>query len=217
MTGASISGFAQNEIGVVPANEEIGYNTKPSLTLIYGYEINAHFISILSGENSPMKQDLHPSHPDIDQEMWKRIDTIVSAGSSVPGSVIAVLRECQDVAGYLPVELIDYIAVGLNLSRSEVFGVASFYALFSLQPKGRNLVKMCMGTACYVKGIKEVINRVENHYGMKQGGTSQDRRFSLEAVRCLGACGLAPVMVVNTDTYGDVKADKIVQILDKYE
>jgi NADH:ubiquinone oxidoreductase subunit E len=115
------------------------------------------------------------------------------------------------------VELIDYIAAGLNLSRSEVFGVASFYSLFSLQPKGRNLVKVCMGTACYVKGIKEVINRVENHYGMKQGGTSPDRRFSLEAVRCLGACGLAPVMVVNTDTYGDVKADKIVQILDKYE
>lgn len=163
-----------------------------------------------------MTQELHPSHPDIDPEMWKRIDTIVSAGSGVPGSVIAVLRECQDVAGYLPVELIDYIAVGLNLSRSEVFGVASFYALFSMQPKGRNLVKVCMGTACYVKGIKEVINRVENHYGMKQGGTSQDRRFSLEAVRCLGACGLAPVMVVNTDTYGDVKSDKIIQILDKY-
>jgi NADH:ubiquinone oxidoreductase subunit E len=168
-------------------------------------------------EIAAMTQELHPSHPDIDPEMWKRIDAIVSAGSGVPGSVIAVLRECQDVAGYLPVELIDYIAVGLNLSRSEVFGVASFYALFSLKPKGRNLVKVCMGTACYVKGIKEVINRVENHYGMKQGGSSTDRRFSLEAVRCLGACGLAPVMVVNSDTYGDVKADKIVQILDKYE
>jgi NADH:ubiquinone oxidoreductase subunit E len=74
-----------------------------------------------------------------------------------------------------------------------------------------------MGTACYVKGIKEVINRIENHYEIKQGGTSPDRRFSLEAVRCLGACGLAPVMVVNTDTYGDVKSDKIVKILDKYE
>jgi NADH:ubiquinone oxidoreductase subunit E len=164
-----------------------------------------------------MKQELHPAHPDINPEMWKRIDTIVSAGRGMPGSVIAVLRECQDVAGYLPVELIDYIAVGLNLSRSEVYGVASFYALFSLQPKGRNLVKVCMGTACYVKGIKEVINRIENHYEMKQGSCSPDRRFSLEAVRCLGACGLAPVMVVNTDTYGDVKSDKIVQILDKYE
>jgi len=74
-----------------------------------------------------------------------------------------------------------------------------------------------MGTACYVKGIKEVITRIENHFQLKQGNTSSDRRFSLEAVRCLGACGLAPVMVVNRDTYGDVKADKIVQILDRYE
>jgi NADH:ubiquinone oxidoreductase subunit E len=119
--------------------------------------------------------------------------------------------------GYLPVELIDYISTGLNLSRSEVFGVASFYALFSLYPKGRNLVKVCMGTACYVKGIKEVISRIENHFQVKQGATTADRRFSLEPVRCLGACGLAPVMVVNSDTYGDVKSDKVLTILDKYE
>jgi NADH-quinone oxidoreductase subunit E len=149
--------------------------------------------------------------------MWGRIDGIISQNKGVLGSVIGVLRECQDVVGYLPVELIDYISNGLNLSRSEVFGVASFYALFALQPKGRNLVKVCMGTACYVKGIKEVITRIENHFQVKQGNTSSDRRFSLEPVRCLGACGLAPVMVVNHDTYGDVKADKVVQIIDKYE
>jgi len=164
-----------------------------------------------------MTHYVHPNHPDISPDMWNRIDTIISAYRGVAGSVIGVLRECQDVVGYLPVELIDYIGTGLNLSRSEVFGVASFYALFSMQPKGRNLVKVCMGTACYVKGIKEVISRIENHYQMKQGGTSSDRRFSFEAVRCLGACGLAPVMVVNADTYGDVKSDKVVQILDKYE
>lgn len=159
----------------------------------------------------------HPNHPDITEEMWSRIDGVISRYKGVPGSVIGVLRECQDVAGYLPVELMDYIGAGLNLSRSEVFGVASFYALFSLEPKGRNLVKVCMGTACYVKGIKEVITRIENHFHVKQGGTSADRRYSLEPVRCLGACGLAPVMVVNKDTFGDVKADKVVQILDKYE
>jgi NADH:ubiquinone oxidoreductase subunit E len=164
-----------------------------------------------------MTYNLHPSHPDIQPDMWDRIDAIISAHRGVAGSVIGVLRECQDVVGYLPVELIDYIGTGLNLSRSEVFGVASFYALFSMQPKGRNLVKVCMGTACYVKGIKEVITRIENHYQMKQGGSSPDRRFSLEAVRCLGACGLAPVMVVNADTYGDVKSDKVVQVLDKYQ
>jgi NADH-quinone oxidoreductase subunit E len=164
-----------------------------------------------------MGTDFHPNHPDITSEMWPRIDAVIALNRGVPGSVIAVLRECQEIVGYLPVDLIDYISIGLNLSRSEVFGVASFYALFALHPKGRNLVKVCMGTACYVKGIKEVISRIENHYQVKQGATSSDRRFSLEAVRCLGACGLAPVMVVNTDTFGDVKSDKVVRILDQYE
>lgn len=164
-----------------------------------------------------MGTDFHPIHPDITADMWERLDAIIARSRGIRGSVIGVLRECQDVVGYLPVELIDYISTGLNLSRSEVFGVASFYALFSLHPKGRNLVKVCMGTACYVKGIKEVITRIENHYQVKQGATTSDRRFSLEAVRCLGACGLAPVMVVNNDTYGDVKSDKVVHLLDKYE
>ena len=164
-----------------------------------------------------MATDYHPTVPDITDDMWTRIDEIIARNRSIPGSVITVLRECQDAVGYLPVELIDHISLGLNLSRSEVFGVASFYALFSMQPKGRHTVKVCMGTACYVKGIKEVISRIENEFQIKQGGTSEDRRFSLEAVRCLGACGLAPVMVVGPDTFGGVKADKVVQIIDKYK
>ena len=159
----------------------------------------------------------HPQHPDIQDDMWSRIDEIIAANRSVPGSVIGVLRECQDVVGYLPVGLIDYISNGLNLSRSEVFGVASFYALFSFEPKGRHLIKVCMGTACYVRRIKEAINRIENEYNVKEGGVSEDRRFSLEAVRCLGACGLAPVMVVDQDTYGDVKADTVIETLEKYD
>jgi len=164
-----------------------------------------------------MGTDFHPNLPDITADMWERIDAVISSNRGMPGSVIGVLRECQEIVGYLPAELIDHISIGLNLSRSEVFGVASFYALFSLHPKGRNRVKVCMGTACYVKGIKEVISRIENHFQVKQGATSSDRRFSLEPVRCLGACGLAPVMVVNADTYGDVKSDRVVHILDQYE
>ncbi len=164
-----------------------------------------------------MTDNLHPQHPDIQDDMWTQIDLIIAENRNIPGSVIGVLRECQDVVGYLPVELIDYISYGLNLSRSEVYGVASFYALFSFEPKGRHLIKVCMGTACYVKGIKEAVNRIENKFGVKEGGMSEDRRFSLEAVRCLGACGLAPVMVVDQDTYGDVKADKVIDTLEKYE
>ena len=164
-----------------------------------------------------MTDNQHPQHPDIQNDMWIQIDLIIAENRNIPGSVIGVLRECQDVVGYLPVELIDYISYGLNLSRSEVYGVASFYALFSFEPKGRHLIKVCMGTACYVKGIKEAVNRIENKFGLKEGGMSEDRRFSLEAVRCLGACGLAPVMVVDQDTYGDVKADKVIDTLEKYE
>ncbi len=164
-----------------------------------------------------MNPAIHPKHDDITDDMWSEIDQIIQINRPVAGSIIATLRQCQEVVGYLPVELLDYIATGLNLSRSEVYGVASFYALFSMEPKGRHTIKLCLGTACYVKGIKEVMSRIENEYNIKEGGTTEDRRFSLEGVRCLGACGLAPVMVIGADTHGDVSSDKIIKILEKYE
>lgn len=163
-----------------------------------------------------MNASQRPSHPDITEEMWAPIDTIIRKNRPVAGSIIATLRQCQDMVGYLPVELLDYIAAGLNLPPSEVYGVASFYALFSMEPKGRHTIKLCLGTACYVKGIKEVMSRVENQFSLKEGGTSEDRRFSLEGVRCLGACGLAPVMVIDEDTHGDVTSDKVIDILENY-
>ena len=164
-----------------------------------------------------MASDFRPEHEDITEDMWIKVDEIITENKSKPGSIITVLRECQNAVGYLPIELIDYISQGMNLPRSSVYGVASFYALFSMEPKGRHTVKCCLGTACYVKGIKEVMDRISNEYHIEEGGTTEDRRFSLEAVRCLGACGLAPVVVVNEDTHGDVKADGIIKILEKYE
>ncbi len=164
-----------------------------------------------------MPQAISRQHPDIDDEMWSRIDAIISDHRNQPGSVIAVLRECQNVVGYLPVVLMDAIADGLNLPRSNVYGVASFYALFSFTPKGRHTVRICLGTACYVKGVKEVLSRIDNTFKIKEGETSEDRRFSLEGVRCLGACGLAPVMVVDGDTHGGISSDKIIDILERYE
>lgn len=164
-----------------------------------------------------MTPAFRPDHPDIDEVMWRQIDDIIDENCSVAGSVIAVLRKCQETVGYLPRELMEYIAAGMNLSRSDVFGVASFYALFSFEPKGRHTIKVCTGTACYVKGIKEVISRISNEFDLEEGGTSQDRRFSLEGVRCLGACGLAPVMVVGGDTHGAVSSNKVINILDNYE
>jgi NADH:ubiquinone oxidoreductase subunit E len=159
----------------------------------------------------------HPEHPDITREMWQEIDAVITANRNISGSVIATLRQCQEIVGYLPTELMDYIAAGLNLPSSDVFGVASFYALFSMQPKGRHLIKVCTGTACYVKGIKEVLSRLENTFRLMQGGTTEDRRFSLEGVRCLGACGLAPVMVIDRDTHGAVSSDRVIEIVERYE
>ncbi len=164
-----------------------------------------------------MMPGINPQHPDITDDMWTQVNQIIEEEKSTPGSLITVLRKCQNVVGYLPTELLEYISYGLNLSRGEVFGVATFYSYFSLTPKGRHTVKMCLGTACYVKGIKEVVDRVSNQYNVKEGETTDDRRFSLEGVRCLGACGLAPVMVVNEDTHGDVKADKVINILEDYK
>ncbi len=158
-----------------------------------------------------------PAHPDISAEMWEKVNTTLTANQNTPGAVITTLRECQDIVGYLPIVLIDYISDGLNLSSSEVFGVASFYSLFSMEPKGRHLVKVCTGTACYVKGIKEVISRISNEFKIEEGGTTEDRRFSLEGVRCLGACGLAPVMVIGQDTHGAISSDAVIDILNKYE
>ena len=163
-----------------------------------------------------MTQKHHPHHPDINDDLWLQIDAVIQKNKTTSGAVITVLRECQDVAGYLPVELLDYISQGLNLPASSVYGVASFYSLFSMVPKGRHTIKMCLGTACYVKGIKEALSRIQNEYQLEEGGTTDDRRFSLEAVRCLGACGLAPVMVVGEDTYGDVSSDKVIELLQKY-
>ncbi len=158
-----------------------------------------------------------PSHPDITDAMWDKIDEIIDANKDIAGSVIGVLRMSQDAVGYLPVELIDYIAEGMNLPASQVYGVATFYALFSLKPKGRNIIKACTGTACYVKGIKEILSHITNKHGIKEGETTADRRFSLEGVRCLGACGLAPVMIVSENIHGNLKPDEVVGILENYK
>lgn len=164
-----------------------------------------------------MLELVKPQHEDIDAAKWTQIDKIIAEYRPKPGSVIPVLRECQNVVGYLPVELMDYISQGLNVPASDVFGVASFYALFAREPKGRHSLRVCLGTACYVKGIKEIIDRISNQYKVREGKTSDDRRFTLETVRCLGACGLAPVMVIDKDVYGNLEASKVLEITEKYQ
>ena len=162
-------------------------------------------------------QNLEEINADLTPEVMAQIDEIVERLRDTPGSLITVLAEAQGITGYLPIELQEHIAAGLNLPGSTVYGVVTFYSFFSMVPKGRHIVKLCLGTACYVRGIQEVANRLENELNIKVGETTEDKRFSLEAVRCLGACGLAPAMVVDEDTHGGVSPESALKIVSGYE
>lgn len=133
------------------------------------------------------------------------------------GALMPILHEAQDLFGYLPIEIQKMISETLNISLSEVYGVATFYSQFSLIPKGKYRIGVCLGTACYVKGSKEILERVKEKLNIDVGQTTEDRLYSLQATRCLGACGLAPVMTVNEDVYGKLKPSDVDGILSKYK
>ena len=133
-----------------------------------------------------------------------------------PGAAMPVLQEAQDIFGYLPEEVQIEVAEGLGMSLSEVYGIVSFYTQFSLYPKGKTQVDVCMGTACYVKGAGEILERIERKLGCAAGAVTEDGNFSIDATRCIGACGLAPVIVVGGDVYGRLTPDDVDDILDKY-
>ncbi len=154
--------------------------------------------------------------PDLTDDDLQRIDAVIDRYRNRPGCLIPVLEECQEIVGYLPVELQEYIGRGLNIAGCTIYGVVTFYSFFTMVPKGRHTIKVCMGTACYVKGIGEVLARIQAAYDLEVGKTTADRRFSLEAVRCLGACGLAPVIVVDNDTHGGVTPESTLKILENY-
>jgi len=156
-------------------------------------------------------------NPHLTPEVMVQVNELIDHYRNRQVNLIPVLEQCQDIVGYLPVELQEYIGRGLNIPGSTVYGVATFYSYFSMVPKGRHVIKVCMGTACYVRGIGEVLNRIKSLYNLEVGATTEDMRFSLEAVRCLGACGLAPVIVIDSDTHGGVSPDQISEILSRYE
>lgn len=132
------------------------------------------------------------------------------------GATMPVLQRAQDIYGYLPEEVLIIIAEELGLSLSEIYGVASFYTQFTLNPKGEHTVSICMGTACYVKGSGDILARVEKVLGIKAGDITDDGKFSVDATRCLGCCGLAPVLVVDGEVYGRLVPDDVDGIIEKY-
>ncbi len=150
--------------------------------------------------------------PEQEAQLMKIIDT----HKDQKGALMPVLQEAQDLYGYLPIEVQTMIARGLDMSLEEVYGVVTFYSQFSLTPKGEYTISVCLGTACYVKGAGDVFDKLAQRLNIKNGECTPDGKFSLEACRCIGACGLAPVLTVNEEVYGKLVVDDVDDILAKY-
>ena len=149
-------------------------------------------------------------------EQWAAVGRIIRKYKSRPGSLILVLEEVQEEIGYLPKSVMERVALGLKAPFSEVYGVVTFYSFFTMAPRGKHTIRCCLGTACYVRGGNRIMETLRNTLKIEPGETTEDRQFSLETVRCLGACGLAPVLVVDEDTHRQVKPSKIPGVLDAY-
>jgi NADH:ubiquinone oxidoreductase subunit E len=151
-----------------------------------------------------------------DQEMVSRIDTVLDDYEKKAGALIPVLQIAQTMFGYLPEPVLRHIGKRLNASYSEVAGVVGFYSFFSTVPRGRHIVRVCMGTACYVRGGKQVLEAFKKHLGIDVGQTTADRMFSLEVARCFGACGLAPTIMIDDDVHQRVKVTRIPELVEQY-
>jgi len=147
---------------------------------------------------------------------WEELYKIIDQYRGQPSALIEVLHKAQELIGYLPQQVQEVIAKGLGVPLSDIFSVISFYHHFTIKPKGKYQVAVCKGTACYVKGSPEIIKRMEQDLGIKSGDSTDDGKFSLEVVRCLGACGLGPVMMVNKQAHGLLKPDTAAAVLKQY-
>lgn len=150
-------------------------------------------------------------------EQAAKLQAVLAQANGDKSRLMAVMQEAQEIYGYLPYEVQQMIAEGLGVPMEKVYGVATFYAQFALSPKGKYNISVCLGTACYVKGSGDVLDKICEIVGIQPGECSADGKYSVEACRCIGACGLAPVMTINDDVYGRLTTDMIPGILAKYE
>lgn len=148
---------------------------------------------------------------------FSQLDEILAKYEGVNGALIPVLQEAQHAYGYLAKDVVERIAVKLEIPVSQVYGVITFYSQFHLNPRGRNIVRVCQGTACHVRGGKAILKALEDNLKVSAGETTPDLKFTLETVACIGACGLAPVLMINDDTHGRLTPESIPEILAKYE
>ncbi len=150
--------------------------------------------------------------PEQEKQLLELIDSL----KDTQGCLMPIMQQAQEIYGYLPIEVQTTIAKGTGIPLEKIYGVATFYSQFSLNPKGKYKISVCLGTACYVKGAGEIYEKLEQLLGIKGGNCTPDGKFSLEACRCIGACGLAPVLTVNDDVYGRLVSDDVADILAKY-
>ncbi len=150
-------------------------------------------------------------------EQEAKLQEAIARHKDDPGAVMPVLQEAQEIYGYLPIEVQTMVAEGLNVSLEEVYGVSTFYSQFALSPKGKYNISVCLGTACYVKGSGDILNKISEQLGIGAEECTADGQFSLTACRCIGACGLAPVITVNEDVYGRLTVDDVPYIINKYK
>ncbi len=150
-------------------------------------------------------------------EQEQALREVIEAHHRSRSELMAVLQKAQEIYGYLPIEVQQIIADEMDLSLEEVYGVSTFYGQFSLNPKGEYKVSVCLGTACYVKGAGDILKKISEELGIEAEEITPDGVFSLEACRCIGACGLAPVMMINDEVYGRLVPDDVPGILAKYK
>jgi NADH:ubiquinone oxidoreductase subunit E len=149
--------------------------------------------------------------------LYQQLQTVIDSKRNLRNPLIEILREAQEIFGYLPPEVQQFIATQTGIPLNHIYGVVTFYNFFSMEPRGKHLINVCLGTACYVKGAERLIQMLSDELGVEMGKTTVDRQFTLSAVRCVGACSLAPVFVIGEDTYGRVEnRKKLKEILDKY-
>ena len=165
--------------------------------------------------NSQAKQQCK-CKKESDQEKYARIAEVIDEYKDKEGNLIQILHMAQGIYGYLPIELQQFIAERMDMPLSEVYGVATFYSFFSTKPRGENTIRVCLGTACYVRGGKKIVERLKELLEIGVGDTTQDGKFTLEVMRCIGACGLAPAITINDKVYKQVNPDKLQSILEKY-
>ncbi len=149
--------------------------------------------------------------------MREEASNIVGRYRGQQGALIQVLSQLQEKLGYLPRDVLKEVAEVLGVPLTDVYGVVTFYALFRLKPRGRHTINLCKGTACYARGAAQIIERLKKDYGLKPGDTTDDGRFTLEVVRCLGACGLGPAVMVDKDVHARVKPEKLGEVLASYQ